>query len=166
MEFADIQTFLKYYAKVKQRTLRLFPYIPSDKIEWTYQAGKFTIGDLIRHLATSERYMFAETAQFQPSRYAGCPASLAPGYEATIKLYEDLHQESLAIFSQIEPSDLHKKCMTPGNIEITLWKWLRAMAEHEIHHRGQIYVYLGILGIETPPIYGLSSEEVIKNSQN
>ena len=39
------------------------------------------------------------------------------------------------------------------------------MVEHEIHHRGQIYMYLGILGIETPPIYGLTSEEVRARSQ-
>jgi hypothetical protein len=34
------------------------------------------------------------------------------------------------------------------------------MTEHEIHHRGQIYLYLGILGVPTPPIFGLTSEEV------
>lgn len=35
------------------------------------------------------------------------------------------------------------------------------MMEHEIHHRGQLYTYLGILNIKTPPIFGLTSEEVI-----
>jgi uncharacterized damage-inducible protein DinB len=44
-------------------------------------------------------------------------------------------------------------------VEIT-GKWLRSMAEHEIHHRGQIYLMLGLLGIATPPLYGLTSEEV------
>jgi uncharacterized damage-inducible protein DinB len=34
------------------------------------------------------------------------------------------------------------------------------MIEHEVHHRGQIYLILGMLGVETPPIYGLTSEEV------
>jgi uncharacterized damage-inducible protein DinB len=34
------------------------------------------------------------------------------------------------------------------------------MVEHEVHHRAQIYVYLGILGIPTPALYGLTSEEV------
>jgi uncharacterized damage-inducible protein DinB len=34
------------------------------------------------------------------------------------------------------------------------------MVEHEVHHRAQIYIYLGLLGIATPPIYGLTSEEV------
>ena len=34
------------------------------------------------------------------------------------------------------------------------------MAEHEIHHRGQLYMALGMFGVETPPLYGLTSEEV------
>jgi uncharacterized damage-inducible protein DinB len=34
------------------------------------------------------------------------------------------------------------------------------MVEHEIHHRGQIYTYLAMLDVPTPPIYGLTSEEV------
>jgi uncharacterized damage-inducible protein DinB len=34
------------------------------------------------------------------------------------------------------------------------------MVEHEAHHRGQIYLYLGLLDVPTPPLYGLTSEEV------
>jgi uncharacterized damage-inducible protein DinB len=34
------------------------------------------------------------------------------------------------------------------------------MIEHEIHHRAQIYVYLGVLGVTTPPLFGLTSEQV------
>jgi hypothetical protein len=40
--------------------------IPPDRLEWTYQQGKFTLGDLLRHLATVERYMFAETVAGSP----------------------------------------------------------------------------------------------------
>jgi len=43
---------------------------------------------------------------------------------------------------------------------ITTWKWLRAMLEYEAHHRGQLYLMLGLRGVTTPPIYGLTAEEV------
>ncbi|HSS79513.1 MAG TPA: DinB family protein [Thermoanaerobaculia bacterium] len=33
-----------------------------------------------------------------------------------------------------------------------------------MHHRGQIYLMLGILGVPTPPLYGLTSEEVLARS--
>lgn len=54
--------------------------------------------------------------------------------------------------------------MTPDGSRITVWKWLRLMMEHEIHHRGQIYLYLAMLEIATPPIYGLTSEELRQRS--
>jgi uncharacterized damage-inducible protein DinB len=37
---------------------------------------------------------------------------------------------------------------------ITTWKWLRAMVEHEAHHRGQIYLMLSLLEVATPPAAG------------
>jgi uncharacterized damage-inducible protein DinB len=73
---------------------------------------------------------------------------------------ERLHSESVAIFNSLSDAQLQEKCTTPGGAAITTWKWLRLMTEHEIHHRGEIYVYLGLLGVAAPPLYGLSSEEV------
>ncbi|MCP4441741.1 MAG: DinB family protein [Aureispira sp.] len=165
MEITNVEAFLKYYSRIKSRTQKLFEYIPPEKIEWTYQEGKFTIGDIIRHLAVLEREMYAENAQFKPSVYKGCGIEYAEGYEQVIALYNNLYQESLATFSKLTMEDMNKKCKTPAGIPITLWKWLRAMIEHEVHHRSQIYIYLGMLNIKTPPIFGLTSEEVASKSK-
>lgn len=164
MKITDIEMFLKYYEKIRSRTLTVINCIPPDKIEWTYREGKFTFGDLIRHLATIERYMYAENAQFKPSRYPGHGVELASGYHDTMKYLNDMHRESMEIFSKLTAEELNKKCETPGGVSITLWKWLRAMIEHEIHHRGQFFIYLGILGVKAPPLYGLTSEEVLQRS--
>ncbi len=40
---------------------------PPDKIDWAYAPGKFTLGDLARHLAAIERYMYAETVRGNPT---------------------------------------------------------------------------------------------------
>ena len=165
MEITDIESFLSYYERLRERTLRVIKCIPPDKIEWTYKAGKFTLGDLIRHLATIERFMWGETVRGKPSRYPGHGKELAEGYEATLDFFNRLHDESMAIFRALNEEDLRKKCLTPEGTPITVWKWLRAMAEHEIHHRGQLYLYLGMLDIPTPPLYGLTSEEVRERSE-
>ena len=162
MEIKDTTTFLQYYSRVKGRTRALFEFIPADKIEWTYKKGKFTIGDLIRHLALTERFLYVENIQHRPSLYNGCGEDFAKGYEKTIALYNDLHNEAVEILSKLTPGDLLEKCETPAGIKVTIWKYLRAMAEHEIHHRGVIYTYLGMSGIETPPVFGMTSEEVIE----
>jgi len=164
MEISDIDSFLAYYAKVKGRTRKLFALIPEDKMEWTYHADKFTFGDIIRHLAAIERYMYAENVQLRPTLYRGCSTDLADGYQEVINYYDRLHEESMAIFRELKPEHLLRKCTTPNGTPITTWKWLRAMVEHEVHHRGQIYTYLGMLEVGVPPIYGLTSEEVARRS--
>ena len=164
MEIQTINQFLKYFTSIRKRTMRILGHIPPDKLEWTYKDGKFTIGDLCRHIATMERHMFAENVQNKPSKYQGCGSELAEGMDEVLGLMNKLHKESLDIFSQLTDSDLQGKCITPAGTSITTWKWLRAMIEHEVHHRGQIYLYLGMLGIKTPPLYGLTAEEVEERS--
>jgi uncharacterized damage-inducible protein DinB len=159
-----------YWEKVRQRTQKVIACIPPDKYDWRYAEGKFSFADLIRHLATIERYMYAENVQFKPSRYPGHgPEVDGTGPVDTpakvLAFFNRMHQESMAIFSKLTTEDLQKKCVTPGGISITVWKWLRAMVEHEVHHRAQMYIYLGMLGIATPPLYGLTSEEVKERSR-
>jgi uncharacterized damage-inducible protein DinB len=160
MEIIRTSEFLDYYEKVRQRTLKVIACIPAEKFDWRYSEGKFSFADIVRHLAAIERYMYAENAQFKPSCYPGHGKELADGAEQVVAYFKRMHQESMEIFSRLTPGDLEKKCITLGDASITLWKWLRAMVEHEVHHRAQIYVYLGMLGLPTPPIYGLTSEEV------
>lgn len=165
MQIQDLGLFLDYLDKIHQRTMRVVRCIPADKIDWTHREGQFTLGDLVRHIATINRYMYAETVSGRPSRYAGCGKELADGCEAVLAFAERLHRESVEIFAQLTPEDLNRKCGTPDGASITTWKWLRAMVEHEVHHRGQIYLYLSMLGVPTPALYGLTSEQVRERSQ-
>jgi len=160
MDIESYHSFLDYYEKVRERTLKVARCIPVESIDWTYREGRFTLGDILRHIASIERFMYAENAQFKPSRYAGHGKDLADGISAIMEFVESTHRESMEIFRSVTSEDLNKKSVTPGGAPITLWKWLRAMAEHEVHHRGQIYLYLALLDVPTPPLYGLTSEEV------
>ena len=164
MQIQDIGAFLDYLHKVHERTLRVVRVVPPDKLEWTHREGKFTLGDLVRHIAAIERYMFVETVVGRPSPYSGCGRELADGYENVIAFVERLHRESVEIIAGLGAADLQRKCTTPEGSPITVWKWLRAMVEHEVHHRGQIYLYLAMLGVPTPPIYGLTSEQLRERS--
>lgn len=108
--------------------------------------------------------MFVETVCGRPNRYAGCGRDLADGYEQTLNYVNQLRAESMKILSCLSDADLQRKCATPDGARITVWKWLRAMVEHEIHHRGQLYIYLSLLSVPTLPLYGLTSEQVRERS--
>jgi uncharacterized damage-inducible protein DinB len=165
METRTIQPFLQYFANVRKRTMRVARCVPADRIDWSYAPRKFTLGDLLRHIAVAERYLFAENMQGHSSHYTTHGQELADGKDEILAFMERLHEESVEIFSKLTEADLQSKCRNVGGMEIAVWKWLRSMVEHEIHHRGQIYLYLGILGVPTPPLYGLTSEEVRARSR-
>ncbi|MBD0372038.1 MAG: DinB family protein [Pyrinomonadaceae bacterium] len=165
MEIRNIEPFLDYFERIRERTMRVVRAVPPDRIDWTYKEGKFTFADIIRHLAAIERYMYAENVKLRPSLYPGHGPELADGYEAVLDFMDRMHAESMEIFRSLSDDDLKRKCRTPGGAEIAVWKWLRAMIEHEIHHRGQLYLYLAWLDVATPPIYGLTSEEVRARSE-
>jgi uncharacterized damage-inducible protein DinB len=109
--------------------------------------------------------MFAETVSGRSSQYAGCGRELADGYPVVLAYVDRLDAETRDIIAMLTPADLERECLTPAGAPITAWKWLRAMAEHEVHHRAEIYLMLNLLQVPTPPLYGLTSEEVLARSK-
>lgn len=166
MIIVDADSFVDYWRGVRHRTRRLLPLVPAEKLEWTPATGRWTVGDQFRHLALIERWMYAENVAGRPSRYSGHGRELAEGLDSVAGLLDRLHEESCQIFSALTPAELNGKAVTPAGTPITTHKWLRAMVEHEAHHRGQIYLLLGLLGVKSPPIFGLTEEEVATRSMS
>jgi uncharacterized damage-inducible protein DinB len=164
MEIERVETFLPYFENIRARTIRVASLVPPDRIEWTHRAGAFTFGDLVRHIAATERWMFAENVRGRPSRYPGHGPELAEGFDAVIAYLGRMHEESMLIFRGLTPEQLQRSVTTPAGTPILAWKWLRAMVEHEVHHRGQLYLMLSMIGVAAPPIYGLTSEQVRERS--
>ena len=155
-----LDEFLRQFEKVRERTRRVAACIPADRVEWTYKPGAFTLGDLVRHIAVTERFIWAETVLNRPSRYITHDRELADGRDALLAFLDRLHAESMALFRSLTPEALSGKSTTPEGTVLTTWKWLRMMPEHEIHHRGQLYTMLSMIDVPTPPLYGMTATQV------
>jgi uncharacterized damage-inducible protein DinB len=164
MEIRDPQEFLRYFEKIHQRTMNVVRAIPPGQVDWGFRPDKFTLGELVRHIAASNRYIFLEVAKGNRSSYNGCGKEYGASYDEIVAFTERLHGEAIEMLSRFTPEDLQRRCTTPDGASIPVWKWLRSMVEHEIHHRGQIYIYLSLLETPAPPIYGLTSEQVRERS--
>jgi uncharacterized damage-inducible protein DinB len=160
MEISSIAPFLDYFDKIRERTMRVIICIPPEKIEWRAAEGKFTLGNLARHIAATERYVFAECACGGCNLYAGCGCELGERYDEIIRFMQRTHSESMQMLTKLTDDQLAQKCQSADGSSITTWKLLRSMVEHEIHHRGELYAYLGLLGVKVPPLYGLTSEQL------
>lgn len=166
MEIHSMNNFLKYYEKTREQTNRIIQAIPPDKLDWTYKPGKFTFGDLIRHIAAIERTVFAEVSIGNPPKYTGCGKELADGYEQVIGYFNEMHAQSIEIFRSIPDETLKQPAKSLDGKEIELGNFLRALIVHEVHHRGVICIYLNLIGVESPPVIGLKEEQVIQISNS
>lgn len=164
MEIRSIAEFIKYLGRTHAITSCVIGVIPPDKIDWSYMPGKFTLGCLVRHIAAIERYVFMEVIRGNKPAYKGCGKELADGYENTMNYYREMHQQSLDIVSRFSDQDLEKKIKTLDGKETTVGNFLRALIVHEVHHRGALCIYLNMLGVATPPVIGLSEQQVIQLS--
>src|SRR2546429_660918 len=106
----DLAEFLHYVDRVRERTRRVAACIPPEHIEWSYKPDAFTLGDLVRHIAVTERFIWAETAHDRPSRYATHGRELADGRAAILALLDRLHEESMAQFRLLTPEMLATTC--------------------------------------------------------
>ncbi|MBS7787978.1 DinB family protein [Flavobacterium sp. CYK-55] len=164
MEIKTIQRFLSYYENIRSGTKVIIQTIPRDKINWTYKPGKFTMADIIRHIAAIERYLFAEIVLGKPPAYMGCGPDLADGYEQILTYFDQMHAESVDIFKALNDQDLSRKINTVNGTQTSLSNFLRALVVHEIHHRAALCIYLNLLDIQTPPLLGLTAEQIIQKS--
>lgn len=160
MEINAVTSFLTVYKRTREITHRVIQVIPPDKLDWTYLPGKFTIGDLIRHIAAIERNVFMEVLLGNAPAYNGCGKDLADGFDNIVNYFNESHEQSLTIIASLSDSDLKRKIKSLNGKEVELETFLRALVTHEIHHRAALCIYLNLLGITTPPILGFSEEQV------
>ncbi len=165
MEIKQIETFLSYYEKTRLATIKVIEVIPRDKLDWAYLPGKFTIADIVRHIAAIERNVFGEVALGNKPNYKGCRKDLADGYENMLSYFNEMHAQTIAILKPLSDDSLKRRIKSLDGSEVELGNFLRALVLHEIHHRAALCIYLNLLGVVTPPILGLMEEQVIELSK-
>lgn len=169
VEGRSVSDFIKYWRGFRGRTRRTLGTFPEHGGAWQPVPGASCVADLTRHLGRAERDFFV-------ARVCGLPARVALGPEAALGRGEGtdlntalaeldaLHEESCVMLADLEkregPEALQRRVTTPVGAEISAWKLLRAMCEHEAHHRGQLTLYLRMLGLDPPPIFGYQAEVV------
>jgi uncharacterized damage-inducible protein DinB len=152
--------FIKYFEGIRRRTLNYIRVVPADKLDWAPQGGEFTCAEVIRHIMASE-VMFVRVATEGRWHYDGHETEQPQGLDDLITLLESTHTETMEALKQIPDHELDAPREGPGGQPLKAWRWLMLMAEHEVHHRSQLAVYLSLLGVQPPHIFGLGVEDLI-----
>jgi uncharacterized damage-inducible protein DinB len=157
---AHIEEFLQYFANLRRRTMNYLRTVPPGALDYAPKEGEFRLGEIIRHLGAAER-MFTAVVAGEPWQYPGHSPDGEESLEAALLSLETAHEECTGRLRALGDAVLSQKRPTLKGPPVSAWRLLMVMAEHEIHHRSQIAVYLALLGVEPPQIYGLSLEDIL-----
>lgn len=160
----SVEAYCKYFEGVRRRTLNYVQTIPPTKVDWSPAEGRFSCGDLVRHLAATE-LTYVGVVVDGHWRYQGhAPTDQTRTLEDIITHLNTAHEIAMAKLKTLPDSELNAPRPAPDakDYPIKAWRWLMLMAEHEIHHRSELASYLTQMGYQPPQIYGISAEELAR----
>lgn len=159
------QAMLEEFEQELITTRKFLERVPEDRLTWRPHEKSMSAGQLARHIATVPKGVlnYALAEEFTPPDFR-------PGPKQPESLREvfDLLQGSADFVRQTLPTidDARMratfKVVQSGRTltsmpRATFLRWL--MLNHVYHHRGQLGVYLRLLGAEVPSSYGPSGDE-------
>ncbi len=146
-------------------TRRVLERVPTDKLEWQPHAKSFSIGKLAMHLATIPgefaRLLAEEYVDFAEWEFAS--NELNPDVDL-VALVEESVQDAKNWLASVDDDQAFAiwRGAVEGEEMVALPRIavIRSMIfNHWYHHRGQLCVYLRLLDIPVPAIYGPSADE-------
>jgi uncharacterized damage-inducible protein DinB len=160
MSTADM--LLPEFDQEMKTTRRLLERVPSDKGTWKPHEKSFSLG----HLAQLVSSMPGWITNAATSDKLDLNQGLKYGYEKTEALVEkfdkNVREAREAIVASPE-SDFDKPwSLTMGEkvlMTATRRDVIRQDINHLVHHRGQLSVYLRLLDVPIPSIYGPTADE-------
>jgi uncharacterized damage-inducible protein DinB len=146
-----------------QTTKRVLERVPGDKLAWKPHPKAFSLGQLALHIASVPAAISAaatpdtfEAPGFNQSQPKNLQEVLDTFSKGLVTTKESLHKMDEARLAATWSLTRNGKTI----MSIPRVAFLRSvMMNHLYHHRGQLSVYLRILDIPVPSIYGPSADE-------
>jgi uncharacterized damage-inducible protein DinB len=148
-------------------TVKVLERVPEDKLDWTPHPKSTPIGKLAWHIAVipSRVHVMVRDGELDVMVVKAPPrpdtvAEIVAGYNAHI-------EQLRAYLSSIDDSVLKEPfTMRAGDKIIAAQKKIVALRaillNHTYHHRGQLSVYLRLLDVPVPGIYGPTADEPLR----
>ncbi len=142
----------KYFLAHRRVTEDLAARIPDDRVDYAPWPGALGVGRLLLHIADAHHALTATAAGHRPERSEGAAApSERPAIRGHLgRLAED---DAAAIRSLTDEQLRQPRPGVTGSgraLTLTAEEWLMVGREHEAHHKGQLFTYARMNGVEPP----------------
>jgi uncharacterized damage-inducible protein DinB len=158
-----IAELIQEFEAEARTTRRVLERVPPDKLTWTPHTKSMSLGTLAMHLASAPAAISSWPIgdQFE---FKGDPTPLPTSTDQIVAAHDQGVEQVKANLHKIGDAGLGTSwaATAGGKTLMTMPKagLLRTLLmNHTYHHRGQLSVYLRLLDVPVPPIYGPSADE-------
>jgi hypothetical protein len=159
------QRFLETYEKEHETTMRVLRAFPADQAEFRPNEHCKPARELAWIFAIEPRLgaMVVLNDVFAAGMPSGKPPGAPASWEAVVRGVEEAHKEFAESIRSLPDEKLEQTSKfltapkTLGDVRRLDFLWF--LLHDEIHHRGQLSVYLRAAGGRVPSIYGPSEHE-------
>lgn len=156
------ETLLPEFDQEMKTTRRMLERVPSDKAEWKPHPKSFAIGHLAQLLAGMPGWFTNAVTQTSLDLSKGGGYSFEKT-ETLLDLFDRNVAEAHAAIAAATDDDLKVpwSLTMGGQVLFTLPRAaiVRQNMSHLAHHRGQMSVYLRLLDVPVPQVYGPTADE-------
>jgi uncharacterized damage-inducible protein DinB len=158
-----IEPILSELDREAATTRRVLERVPNEKLGWKPHEKSMSLGQLAWHVATTPSGI-AELAQKSGHELNGFSQPMPASTAAVLEAFDEgmaSAREKIAAMDDAELSSTWKATSRGKEVlsvpKIGLLRTI--MLNHWYHHRGQLSVYLRLLDVPLPSIYGPSADE-------
>lgn len=151
---------LQHEARVTEKVLER---VPADRFSWKPHEKSRSLGALAVHIAATPMGI-AQMLDSDEAAPPNAPDTLPSSTEELLAIHRESIKKATETLESWDDDRLMQEWrMVPGGQTVMAQPRIAMvrslMMSHLYHHRGQLSVYLRLLDIPVPPIYGPSADE-------
>lgn len=109
-----------------------------------------TVGDVLRHMINVEQGWIHYVIRRKLDAWPDADENSLPTVEAIRVELEQTHKDTMDYLETVSADDFNRIVQVPGDGTPKLGWILWHVLEQQIHHRGELYLCLSLLGMERP----------------
>ena len=161
-----LESLVSEYNSEMRSTRRMLERIPPDRLEWRPHVKSFSAGDLAAHIVDSvdwlEHIFTRDEFDFDQRTYKSSPGD---SLSALLAKLDGQVAAGTSILAGLDEAALasHWRLKVFGKVRVDRPKAVAFRdftLSHMIHHRGQLSVYLRLLDVPVPGVYGPTADEL------
>lgn len=159
-----MQHLLAEFDHENQSTRKILERVPEEHFDWQPHAKSYTLRKLATHVATMPWWATMTIGQNELDLAAPRAQHAPSNREELLATFDDLAAEARQHIASLTPAQLDEPwtLRSGDHVIFTMPKGvtLRSFCfNHTVHHRGQLSVYLRLLDVPVPGMYGPSADE-------